>query len=206
MKQNLPRAKKAQLEELRASLLESMDRLFFAACLATLKKADVYNPGARSRIPDLYTIDAYLDVDLGSLPVGESFRVSADPSELYEILAKLPFPRREVVARNVEGFVTTMDRKTKVKVQSNLTRSPDGNAESKVALTSFPVGHYVNYRSMRLADQEKGYVFVFAGDGQATPHFMRYSGLTGAAINVMAFNIFLKGATEGVPFLERFKN
>lgn len=45
---------------------------------------------------------------------------------------------------------------------------------------------------------------MFAGDGQAAPHFMRYSGLTGAGINAMSFNNFLKGSLAGTSFSDRF--
>lgn len=72
------------------------------------------------------------------------------------------------------------------------------------ALSTFPVSHYVNHRTMRVSDKEKGYVFAFTGDEQASPHFMRYSGLTGACINAMSFNNFIQKAIEGVPFVKRF--
>jgi hypothetical protein len=58
---------------------------------------------------------------------------------------------------------------------------------------------------MRLSNVENDYVFAFAGDAQATPHFMRYSGLTGACINAASFNTFIRKAMEGVPFVERFR-
>ena len=51
------------------------------------------------------------------------------------------------------------------------------NAVFTQAISTFPVSHYVNHRTMRLGDN--GYVFAFIGDEQASPHFMRYSGLTG---------------------------
>jgi hypothetical protein len=57
---------------------------------------------------------------------------------------------------------------------------------------------------MRVSDKDKGYVFTFIGDEQASPHFMRYSGLTGACINAMSFNNFIQKAIEGAPFVERF--
>ena len=110
-------------------------------------------------------------------------------AERYEVVIK---GLRQSVVRNVEGFIMKMKHSTLVRRESNLTRSPDGNAESKVALATFPVGHYVNFRTMRLNDSKKGYVFASIGDEQATPHFMRYSGLTGACINAMLFNNFIK--------------
>jgi hypothetical protein len=50
-----------------------------------------------------------------------------------------------------------------------------------------------------------GYVFAFVGDEQTSPHFMRYSGLTGAAINAMSFNIFIREAIDNLPFVGRFR-
>jgi hypothetical protein len=39
------------------------------------------------------------------------------------------------------------------------------------ALSTFPVRHYVNHRTMRIADKAKGFVFTFAGDEQASVRF-----------------------------------
>jgi hypothetical protein len=58
---------------------------------------------------------------------------------------------------------------------------------------------------MRLSDHGKGFVFAFIGDEQATPHFMRYSGLTGSCINAVSFNTFLNEARKGLDFEERFR-
>ena len=87
--------------------------------------------------------------------------------------------------------------------ESNLTRGPDGNAESKVSIAAFPVGHYVNHRTM--IELKDGHVIAFGGDEQSTPHFMRYSGLTGACINCMSFNVFLGKAIIGIDFNTRYK-
>ena len=181
-------------------LMHHIDRLWYDGVLEVIRTGDVYNPGARRRVPRLYLINSYVDAKLGSFPVGESFRLSDNPKEKYEILIK---QSSEVIVRDVEGFISKMPNSTHVKLESNLTRSPDGNAESKVALSAFPVGHYVNYRTCRLNDSGKGYVFVFIGDEQATPHFMRYSGLTGAFINAMLLNNFIKQANDGIPFIDR---
>jgi hypothetical protein len=56
---------------------------------------------------------------------------------------------------------------------------------------------------MTPSNTENEYVFAFAGDEQASPHFMRYSGLTGAAINAMSFDIFLRQAIDGIHFQSR---
>ena len=98
-----------------------------------------------------------------------------------------------------------MSSKTKVHLEGNFTRGPDGNVESRVAIATFPVAHYVNFRTVRLNDFDRGYIFAFLGDEQSTPHFMRYSGLTGACVNAMLFNNFIKQALDGVPFIDRFR-
>jgi hypothetical protein len=222
--------KKREVEKLKSTLMHHIDRLWYDGCLETIRVGDVYNPGARHHVPRLYLINSYKDTTVGSLKVGESFRRSSSPEEKYEILAK---KRSQVVVRNVEGYIFKMSHSILVKREGNLTRSPDGNQESNVvstktvpfqhrlvqrsedcliyypfrqqALATFPVGHYVNHRTMRLSDKDKGYVFAFIGDAQATPHFMRYSGLTGGCINAMSFNTFIKQAIDDVPFVDRFR-
>jgi hypothetical protein len=49
-----------------------------------------------------------------------------------------------------------------------------------------------------------GYVTAWLGDEQSSPHFMRYSGLTGAAINTMCFDNFIGAAINNqMPFRDR---
>ena len=163
--------KKPSGENLKNTLMHHLDRLWFESCLETIRTGDVYNPGARHRVPHLFLVKSYKEVDLGSLPVGESFRISNNPEERYEILVK---KSTQVVVRNAQGLVASLLPTTKVKRESNLTRTPDGNGESNVALATFPVSHYVNYRTLRLNDSHSGFVYTFIGDEQATPHFMRY--------------------------------
>jgi hypothetical protein len=193
---------KTRLETLRGKLMHHIDRLWYDGVLEVIRTGDVYNPGARHRVPRLYLINSYTDMKVGSFPVGESFRLSKDPKEMYEIMAKGPI---NVIVRNVEGYISTMPRSTLVRREGNLTRSPDGNNESRVALATFPVAHYVNHRTLRMNNVEKGYVFAFIGDEQATPHFMRYSGLTGACINAMLVANFIKQANDGIPFIDRYR-
>lgn len=191
------------IKKLKRSISHGLDRLWFESALETIRTADVYNPSGQSRIPHLYLIDSLIPTRLSKLPVGESFHVANDETnERYEVMIKNRFPGR-IVVRNVEGHISTMGRGTTVYREGNLTRGPDGRAESKVALDTFPVSHYVNYRTMRLNDEEKGYVFAFIGDEQSTPHFMRYSGLTGACINAMLFNNLIDAAIEGRTFTDR---
>jgi hypothetical protein len=194
--------KDEQLEELRCTVMHHIDRLWYDGVLEVIRTGDVYNPGARHRVPRLYLINSYTDAKLGSLQVGESFRISASPEEKYEVLIKRPI---YVIVRNVEGYISKLRRSTLVRREGDLTRGPDGNIESRVALATFPVAHHVNHRSLRMNNVEKGYVFAFIGDEQATPHFMRYSGLTGACINAMLFANFIKRANDGIPFVERYQ-
>lgn len=197
-------------------LLHHIDRLWYDACLETIRKGDVYNPGGQKRVPRLYLIDSQIDTTLGKLDVGESFRLSDDMKERYEVLVvkfkcggccKCKCCRDSaVVVRSVEGQVSTMSAKTKVRRGGNLTRAPDGNTESKVSIATFPVAHYVNHRTVRTNSSDRGYVFAFLGDEQSTPHFMRYSGLTGACINSMLLNNFIATAIDGHPFSTCIRN
>lgn len=198
---NMDDAKKKDAGRLEGVMQHHIDRLWYEACLEVIRQGDVYNPGAASRVPRLYMTNSYFDAKLGTLPVGESFRLSARPEEKYEVVIK---GGSQVIVRNIEGYISKMTKATIIKREGNLTRQPDGNTESKVALATFPVGHYVNFRTARLNNETKGYVFAFIGDEQSTPHFMRYSGLTGACVNAMLFNNFLKQANDGIPFQDRF--
>jgi hypothetical protein len=96
-----------------------------------------------------------------------------------------------------------MDRKTMVLREGNLSRGPDGNRESKIALATFPVDHHVNFRTLRVNHDSRGYVFAFIGDEQSTPHFMSYTCLAGACINAMLVNTFVGRSLDGVSFRER---
>jgi hypothetical protein len=116
-------------DQLKQALLHSIDRLWYFACLETIRTGDVYNPGARRRVPRLFLINSSIPTNLGSLPVGESFRLIDSPQEKYEILATRPFA---TIVRNVEGYVLRMNNSSLVTREGNLTRCPDGNQESKV--------------------------------------------------------------------------
>lgn len=190
-----------EIDKFRSLLLAHVDRLWYDSCLETIRKGDVYNPGARKRVPRLYLINSMLSTQLSSLSLYEAFRVRDDP-ELYEILDK---DGSKFIVRSVEGYISTFNGKTEVYREGNLTRGPDGNEESKVAIASFDVHHGINYRTMRVTDFEKGYTAAFHGDEQSSPHFMRYSGLTGAGINAASFADFIGKARAGLPFIERFR-
>ncbi|KAL3916452.1 MAG: hypothetical protein SGILL_005172 [Bacillariaceae sp.] len=195
--------KMKNIEKFRGVLMHNIDRLWYEACLEVIRRGDVYNPGARHRVPKIHLINSYIPEPLSKLALGESFRVSDRLGDKYEILLK---QWKTVIVRNVEGVISKFPKTTEVFREGDLTRSPDGNSESKVAIATFPVAHYVNHRSIRLNNETRGYVFAFLGDEQSTPHFMRYSGLTGGAINAMQFNHFVQSAIEGVPFVDRFRH
>ena len=87
-----------------------IDRLWYDGVLETIRHGDVYNPGARKRVPRLYLIDSYTESALGNLQVGESFR--DDPVKKYELVIK---KSSKINVRNVEGYIATMSKSTKVK-------------------------------------------------------------------------------------------
>ena len=114
---------------LKHALAHSIDKLWYYCCLETIRTGDVYNPGARRRVPRLYLINSSTSQPLGNLPAGESFRLADSPNEKYEVLIVQTFG---TIVRNVEGYVSSMLKTTLVLRESNLTRSPDGNEESRV--------------------------------------------------------------------------
>jgi hypothetical protein len=137
--------KKREVEKLKGALMHHIDRLWYDGCLETIRKGDVYNPGARHRVPRLHLINSYKDTSVGSLEVGESFRRSSSPEEKYEILAKKGF---QVVVRNGEGYIFKMSNSILVKREGNLTRGPDGNQESNVvSAKTVPFHHRLVQRS-----------------------------------------------------------
>ena len=124
-----------QIEKLKIAFMKQIDRLWYEACLEIIRHGDVYNPGARSRVPSFYIIDSNVDVRLSSLPVGESFRCRVNEDneksrEKYEVLVKSAFA--DTIVRDVEGHLSTMKPSDRVYRQANLTRGPNGNQESKV--------------------------------------------------------------------------
>lgn len=135
---------KKKIGRFRGIILHHVDRLWYDGCLETIRKGDVYNPGARHRVPKIYLVNKLTDDKLGSFPIGESFRLKDRPDERYEIVIK---KGRKIIVRNVEGYIATMNASTLVRRESNLTRSPCGNAESKVSLATFPVGVSYNISS-----------------------------------------------------------
>lgn len=125
--------KKNSIDRFKGTLMHHIDRLWYDGVLEVIRTGDVYNPGARRRVPRLYLINSYTDEEVGKFPAGESFRLSDNPKEKYEIVIKEP---SQVVVRNVEGYISKMPKSTMVRREGNLTRGPDGNAESKVALAT----------------------------------------------------------------------
>lgn len=213
-------------KKLARALPHHLDRLWYEACFEIMAEGDVYNPGGRSKIPALYTIDQPFESSLGSLRKLDAFRLftkkyrlashdagfslikSETSSEAFSIPSKTYVldlatnTKREVlslkpgelfqpvdtfeviekrggssVVRSSRGFVTTMSDSVRVIRCSDLARAPDGYSESKVALASFPVAHYISHRTLRLnrvrgRGGEDGFVTAYVGDAQTSPHFM----------------------------------
>ena len=193
---------KKLMHSLQAALSHHIDRLWYDATLETIRTGDVYNPGGRSFVPRLYLVDSLIETTLANLDIAESFLLADQPSKRFEILMKNP---TAALVRDHEGYLTTMSYFTQVRLGGNLTRAPDGVSESKVAIATFPVAHYLNHRAMVLSNTQ-GYTFAFLGDEQSSPHFMRYSGLTGAAINCMLFDQFIEEGILLVPLQQRMRN
>ena len=150
------------------------------------------------------------EMELGRMEEGSSF----EPFEFFEVLCK---GWNSSLVRTSSGYVIELAHNVKVCRLSDLARSPDGVSESKVSIASFPVAHYVCHRTIKVrttsgksvngvpADPQDGYISALIGDGQASPHFMRYSGLTGAAINAMSFNNFVAAAIKSLTFHDRVR-
>jgi hypothetical protein len=83
---------------MKRAMAHSIDRLWYYACLETIKRGDVYNPGARRRVPRLYLINSTIPMSLGGLPVGESCRLADSPTAKYEMPARTQF---STVVRNM---------------------------------------------------------------------------------------------------------
>eukprot|EP00526_Cylindrotheca_closterium_P004181 CAMPEP_0113607374 /NCGR_PEP_ID=MMETSP0017_2-20120614/3351_1 /TAXON_ID=2856 /ORGANISM="Cylindrotheca closterium" /LENGTH=2590 /DNA_ID=CAMNT_0000515975 /DNA_START=92 /DNA_END=7861 /DNA_ORIENTATION=- /assembly_acc=CAM_ASM_000147 len=183
-------------------IAQNIDRLWFQATLEVLTEAKTYEHSARSRVPHFYLAPSYTDDDVGDLEVGDAFTVKEKPGERYEVMVK---DKEFVFARNANGYMTKSKLDRQVRRDSDLTRATDGVTESKVAVSVFVVGQFVNHKSARVNNEKDGYIFSFIGDEQATPHFMRPNKLTGTAINAMLVNNFLRSAVQNVPFLFRLE-
>lgn len=128
------------------------------------------------------------------------------PVDVFEVISATP-RKGLILVRNSEGYVVELSEKIAVWRRSDLARGPDGFSESKVALSTFSVSLKVNARTLQVLRPEgnEGYVTAFIGDAQASPHFMRYSELTGAGINAVSFNNFVGQAVAGIDFRNRVK-
>lgn len=196
------RKRNGSIEELKRNLSHGIDRLWFEASLVILRCNSVYS-AEKNDVPEFQLVNSTMEVELRDLSVGDSFRVAEKMKTKFEILV---MNKKDVFARNGEGKVQQFEPDAKVIRESNLARSMDCDSESEIAVASFPVAHFINHRSIRLNDWFKGYVFASFGEQQSTSHFMRNSGLTGGCVNVIQFNNFIKGAADGVDFIERSRS
>lgn len=141
---------------------------------------------------------------VGDLAAGQRF----EPVDTFEVVAKRG--KSSIIRNNSGGYIALMSNDVPVGRVSDLSRAPDGYSESKVALSSFPVAHVVSHRTLRVnrvqgRGGEDGFITAFVGDAQSSPHFMRYSGLTGACINCMSINNLVSQALQGVEFEDRIQ-
>jgi hypothetical protein len=253
-----PESAKLIRKRLQGIMHQALDRLWYEATLDVIAEGDVYNPGGRARIPQLYTIDSPFEQSLGELKEQEAFRLFTkkyrvhkhegngftqietehgkdtfsvptstyvrdfdakckrslkeletgqlfEPVDTFEIVKK---HGSSSLVRNSAGNMAMMANTVSVGRLSDLSRAPDGYSESKVALASFPVAHVVSHRTLRVnrasgKSKDDGYITAYVGDAQASPHFMRYSGLTGACINCMSINNLVAQALSGSSFEDR---
>ena len=227
-----------------------LDRLWIEAATDVLALGDVFNPGGKTLIPRIHTIDSKTPQKLKKLQAYDAFTLAPgtyivkrhDPDkgiciglengrtsfwvpsdthgiapsatydnpgpqvslkeskafQLFDSFEVLSVGHKTCIIRNKLGKVVEMDNTVDVIRLSNLSKGPDGRT-SKVAVASFPVAHVACRKIMfRLSKNE--YIVVFIGDGQCSPHFMRYSGLTGACINVVSFNNFIGQCLSNVSY------
>eukprot|EP00466_Bigelowiella_natans_P017741 jgi/Bigna1/79332/fgenesh1_pg.61_\ len=220
-----------ELAKFKKALDRFSSKLFFQAAFDVLGSGDVFNPGAKYKIPPYNLINSHKPTTLGRLVKGDAFEFKGSLSSAtagneqkegsvallrsgrYELIScgkrcwYNPCSRSAHIVRDSEGRLYRItDSQMEVYLASDFTRSPDGKTESRVAFSTFSVGHYVNTSCMRITDKKCGVVYVPVGDGQSTPHFMRYSGLTGAAINAMEINNFAEGHVCRLSFTKRYEN
>jgi hypothetical protein len=70
-----PDSAKGARMKLKKTLNNHIDRLWYECTLEVIAAGDVYNPGGRSQIPQLYTIDSPFEQKLGELQHMEAFRL-----------------------------------------------------------------------------------------------------------------------------------
>ena len=122
------------VETARAALSKGVDRLWYHSVLETIRTGDVYNPGARHRVPRLNLIPSFAERTLSTLQVGEPFRRIDSPDDRFEVVGR---GRDGILVRNPGGRVSSFPGSLRVSRDSDLTRAPDGVNESKVVSIMF---------------------------------------------------------------------
>lgn len=94
-----------------------------------------------------------------------------EPIDTFEVLSK---EKSFSIVRTSGGYVAKMTHNVRVGRISDLSRAPDGYSESKVALASFPVRHFVCHRTLQVNRVfgkcgDDGYITAHIGDSQASP-------------------------------------
>lgn len=76
-----------------------------------------------------------------------------------------------ITVRSSTGHISKLKKSLRVHASSDLARGPSGYAESKVALASFDLAHYVSHRTLHLASGNPGkgeFITILIGDAQAS--------------------------------------
>jgi hypothetical protein len=107
--------------------------------------------------------------------------------DYFEVIQKVT---QSALVRTSTGHICRLPLKTRVHVSSDLSRAPNGYSESKVALASFELAHYVSHRTLHLSGKTKsnreGFVKVLIGDAQASVSCFVFH-LTATYTNVLPF-------------------
>lgn len=111
----------SRMRRVAGAISSSIDRLWYEAAFEVISQGDVYNPSGSTYIPKVYLINAKTKERLGSLEIGDSFRISKTMDEKYEVL--IPGSKK-VWVRSVEGYLFSLSADEEVLREADLTRSP----------------------------------------------------------------------------------
>jgi hypothetical protein len=79
-----PAAAKKVRQTLQRTLHNHLDRLWYESTLEIIAMGDVYNPGGRSKIPQLYMIDSPFEQKLGELDEQDAFKLAKSMYRVQE--------------------------------------------------------------------------------------------------------------------------
>jgi|GEM_PF-6950303 len=168
------------------------DRLWFSGFQAKLNDANVLNPSAK--LPQFHPFDSHESMPIKQLKLGDAFKFAGNRYEFIEATANTQ-AGSAFLCRDMTGALKKFVGHESVQRASDLARDRGGEQESKVALASFPVAHQIAHSALDTSSEDR-FFNAKLGDAQASPHFMRYSGLTGGCINAHAIVRLLPGMKQ----------